>query len=98
MDKEGFDLQIIPFALFEDLKESEYLLRDANGVRPYIVEWYNDVFLAVYNSKTIEDSKTNSKGEELKEKRIAFIDKILISKLLEYQLKSRIKRKTLTEL
>jgi hypothetical protein len=87
MDKKGYDLGIIPFALFEDLNESEYLLRDANGVRPYILEWYNDVFLDAYNSKTIEDSKANSKGEELREKRIAVTTKELIEKTFDVRKK-----------
>ncbi|HXW12848.1 MAG TPA: hypothetical protein VD694_08815 [Nitrososphaeraceae archaeon] len=67
----GFLAQIIPLALFEDLRETMHLMEYANGVRPYILEWYNDVFLEAYNSKTTEDSKFNSKGELLTEKVIA---------------------------
>ena len=47
----------------------------ANGVRPYILEWYNNVFLETYSSKTTEDSKINSRGELLAEKVIAITTK-----------------------
>ena len=73
----------IPFALFEDLQETMCLMEYANGVRPYILEWYNDVFLETYNAKTNEDSKINSRGEELKENRIAVTTKELIDKTFE---------------
>jgi hypothetical protein len=75
----GHILQIIPIALFQDLRESEYLLRHANGVRPYILEWFNDVFLKAFNSKIEEDS-ANRRGEELREKRIAVTTRELIEK------------------
>ena len=76
-------LQIIPFALFEDLREATYLLEYANGVRPYILEWYNDVFLATYNDKTVVDSKINNRGEEIAEKRKALTSRELIDKITE---------------
>lgn len=62
---------IIPFALFEDLQETIFLMEHANGVRPYVLEWYYNVFLAAYKKKTQQDSKVNSKGELITEKRIA---------------------------
>lgn len=77
----------IPFALFEDLQETMCLMEYANGVRPYILEWYNDVFLEVYNAKKHEDSKINSRGEELTENRIAVTTKELIDKTFEVQKK-----------
>ena len=47
---EGDPIQkICPFATFEDLQESIYLMEYSNGVRPYILEWYNEVFLKQYN-------------------------------------------------
>jgi hypothetical protein len=42
-------LKICPFAAFEDLQESIYLMEYSNGVRPYILEWYNEVFLDKFN-------------------------------------------------
>ena len=43
----------------------------ADGVRPYILMWYHQVFLPTYNAKDKPDSRVNSKGVELVEKRIA---------------------------
>ena len=64
-------IQRIPFALFEDLNESTYLMEYADGVRPYILMWYHQVFLPTYNAKDKLDSRVNSKGVELIEKRLA---------------------------
>ena len=64
-------IQRIPFALFEDLKEAAYLMEYADGVRPYILMWYHQVFLPTYNAKDKPDFRVNSKGVELVEKRIA---------------------------
>ena len=64
-------IQRIPFAVFEDLKESAYLMEYADGVRPYILMWYHQVFLPTYNAKDKPDSRINSKGVELIEKRIS---------------------------
>lgn len=61
----------IPFALFEDLKEAVYLMEYADGVRPYVLMWYHQVFLPTYNAKVKPDFRVNSKGVELVEKRIA---------------------------
>jgi hypothetical protein len=43
--------QKIPLATFADLKEALFLMQFSNGVRPYILEWYFDVFLPTYNEK-----------------------------------------------
>jgi hypothetical protein len=75
--------QTIPFALFEDLDEAIYLMQYANGVRPYILEWYYEVFLQIYNAKTTEDSKVDSKGNTLTEKRLAVTTDNLIDKTFE---------------
>jgi hypothetical protein len=42
-------LKVCPFATFEDLQESIYLMEYSNGVRPYVLEWYNEVLLKMYN-------------------------------------------------
>jgi hypothetical protein len=73
-------IQIIPFALFEDLKEAMFLMEYANGVRPYVLEWYYDVFLDAFNSKTSADSKENSRGETIIESRIALTTEQLVEK------------------
>ena len=52
----------------------------ANGARPYILEWYHEVFLPAYNSKTEPDSKQNSIGETLTDNIIAVTSADLIDK------------------
>jgi hypothetical protein len=70
-------LQKIPLATFDDLKEALFLMQYANGVRPYILEWYYDVFIPTYDTKTEVDIRATGRytkdGNEvvLKENRIA---------------------------
>lgn len=78
--------QVILFALFEDLQESMFLMEYADGVRPYVKEWYYDVFLNAFNDKDKPDSKTvtNSKGEDkVEEKMIALTTEDLVQKTKE---------------
>jgi hypothetical protein len=56
-------LKTCPFAVFEDLKESSYLMEYSNGVRPYILEWYNEVFLVEFNDK--RERNIGNNGENL---------------------------------
>jgi hypothetical protein len=56
------------------------LMQYANGVRPYILEWYNEVFLVAFSTKIDIDSKNNSRGEEVKEKQVALTSRELIDK------------------
>jgi hypothetical protein len=58
-----------PFATFEDLQETIYFMEYSDGVRPYVLQWYYDVFLELYKTKTEPASKQNSKGEIITEKR-----------------------------
>lgn len=81
--KQGsIDLVTVPFAVGEDLKEAMFLMEYANGVRPYILEWYNEVFLAAYLAKT-EPSK--SKNGEKEEKMIALTTTELAESTYEIQ-------------
>jgi hypothetical protein len=50
-------IQVIPIATFEDLVESVYLMEYANGVRPYIFEWYNKVFMPTYDQMKLPNSR-----------------------------------------
>jgi hypothetical protein len=75
--------QTIPFALFEDLRETMFLMEYANGVRPYILEWYYNVFLPEYNKKTKPDTKIDSRGEIREEEIIAVTSGELIEKTKE---------------
>jgi hypothetical protein len=47
----------IPLATLEDLKEALFLMQYSNGVRPYIQDWFNDIFLPTYNKKSEPDFK-----------------------------------------
>ena len=68
-DEETNEVQIIPLAIFDDLRETSYLMEDPTGIRPYQAEWYHEIFLVIYNSKTQPDSrpKGNVIIEELRE-------------------------------
>jgi hypothetical protein len=71
-------VQMIPLATFDDLKEAMSLMDYNNGVRPYILEWFNDFFPPTYNAKVEPDYKN-----EKREDRIAVTTKELIDKTLE---------------
>jgi hypothetical protein len=70
--------KVIPLATFDDLREAMSLMDYNNGVRPYILDWYNDVFLPTYNDKSGPDTK-NDKTED----RMAITTKELMEKTLE---------------
>ena len=76
-------IHVIPLATFDDLREAMSLMDYNNGVRSYVLEWYNDVFLNVYNDKLEPDTK-NEKTED----RIAVTTRELIDKTLEIKNKS----------
>jgi hypothetical protein len=50
--------EVMPLALFEDLKEAMFLMEYTSGVRPYITDWLDAVFLKILNAKTEVDKKT----------------------------------------
>jgi hypothetical protein len=52
-------MKTCPFATFDDLRESIYLMEYSNGIRPYILEWFNEVFLVAFNEKTTPNTKLN---------------------------------------
>lgn len=76
-------VHVIPLVTFDDLREAMSLMDYNNGVRSYVLEWYNDVFLKVYNDKFEPDTK-NGKTED----RIAVTTRGLIDKTLEIKSKS----------
>jgi DNA-binding MarR family transcriptional regulator len=88
-------LQTIPFALFEDLQEATFLMEHADGVRPYILEWYYDIFLKAYESKKEPDSQVNSNDQIITEKRIALTTEQLVEKTKEIHKQSYTKKKIL---
>jgi len=74
-------IQTIIIATFEDLKNTINLMEYSDGVRPYILEWYYDILLMAYEEKGDKiDSKVNSKGDELKEERVALTSQDIIRK------------------
>src|SRR5829696_8471163 len=88
-------LQTIPFALFQDLQEAIFLMEYADGVRPYILEWYYDIFLRAYNAKKEPDSQVNSNDQTITEKRIALTTEQLVEKTKEVHKQSYTKKKIL---
>ncbi len=72
---------IRPIATFEDLQRTVWLTEYSDGVRPFVLEWFYDVFQKTYQSKCdVTDSKVNSRGEELKEVRVAVTSADLIKR------------------
>jgi hypothetical protein len=91
--------QTVPLASFDDLKDTMFLMQYANGVRPYVLQWYYDVFLVAYNEKTVADSRTVVRGKEevyLSERRIAVTSQDLVEKTKEISKKTHTK-KNITE-
>ncbi|HJS65405.1 MAG TPA: hypothetical protein VJ767_11200 [Nitrososphaeraceae archaeon] len=88
-------VQKYPFALFEDLSESLFLMEYSNGLRPYVLEWYHDIFIALYNSKIEPDSKITSKGEQLTEHRRAVTTEELVTKTFQKYNKTYTKKQIL---
>jgi len=63
--------QIIPIATFEDLQNTNALMKYSDGVRPYVLEWYYDILLNAFNEKTKPNSIKNKEGDIIqREKRI----------------------------
>jgi hypothetical protein len=63
--KGDFLLHTCPFALFEDLVESVYLMEIGDGVRPYHAQWFNEIFLAAFNEKAEPSSKNGIEEESI---------------------------------
>jgi hypothetical protein len=70
---------VIPIATFDDLQETLYLMENSTGVRPFIMEWFEKVFMAAFKSKTGPDSKTRGK-ETVEESMIALTSESLREK------------------
>jgi hypothetical protein len=69
-------------ATFDDLKESLYLMQGSSpniGVSPYVLEWFDKIFLPLYRSKRKAASGTNSSGQQVTETHIAVTTDELIA-------------------
>lgn len=80
--------KLYPIALFEDLAEAMKLMEYSNGLRPYVIEWYNEVFLLTYLAKNDVDRKKMSNGEEREEDRIAVTSRELAEATKQLKQKS----------
>jgi hypothetical protein len=79
--KGDIKIQTIPIATFEDLQNTVSLMEYSDGIRSYILEWYNEVFREAFEDKgDVKDVKTDSKGEKLEETRVAVTSQDLIRK------------------
>jgi hypothetical protein len=87
--------QVIPLATYDDLAEAMFLMQYANGVRPYILEWYYTVFLKTFNTKTGPESKVFGSGEERCEDRKAVTTEELVIATKEVQNKNFTNKKIL---
>jgi hypothetical protein len=94
--KSRYLIEAVPLATFDDLKEAMSLIEHNNGVRPYIMKWFCDVFMPAYESKKAPDSKPLRNGETLIETRIAVTSQDLIDKTFEIQ-KKKLSSKQITE-
>lgn len=88
-------VELIPLATFDDLIEAMSLIDYTNGVRPYILQWYNDVFVPAFESKTRPDTKERG-AVLLSENRCAVTTKELIEKTAVIQNK-RLGTKNISE-
>jgi hypothetical protein len=87
--------QVMPFATYDDLKEAMFLMEYANGVRPYILEWYEKVFLKTFGEKAEPDSKLFKKDDLRTEDRIALTTQELVEATKEIQGKTLTVKKIL---
>lgn len=63
-------IEVNYFATFEDLREAMYLMEYGEGLRPYILEWYDDVYLPTYSKLTEPNSKKDHNGNIIAEERM----------------------------
>ena len=95
IEKGNTKIQKYPFTLFEDLSESLYLMEYSDGVRPYVLDWYYEIFIRSYNLKNEPYLKIDSKGNELREERIAVTTDDLVAHTLEKYNKTFTKKQIL---
>lgn len=97
--KPAFKLDVfsIPMTLYSDLSEALSIINNSpGGLRPYLLNWYNSIFLELYNSKTTPNSKEKH-GEMIVEQRIAVTTQELIEKTKEVMNKTLVSKSLLQE-
>lgn len=70
---------VIPLATFDDLQETQYLMENSSGVRPFIIEWFDRVFMSAYNDLK-EPNRKDKDGKTVKESMIALSTRQLAEK------------------
>ncbi|MEP0826091.1 MAG: hypothetical protein HRF40_11455 [Nitrososphaera sp.] len=71
-DTRAAGVVVVPFAIFDDLREAISLMEYGDGTKPYVLEWYHEVFLPAYERKKNPDFKINKKtNQTIEESRIA---------------------------
>jgi hypothetical protein len=72
--------------LFESLSKVLLLMDySADGIRPYLLEWYDNVFLETFSAKREPSSKVNSRGEMIIENMIGLTSEELTKATFEKQ-------------
>jgi hypothetical protein len=90
-DEDGPIVYTMPLGTFEDLNDALYIMQFSNGVRPYVLQWYYDIFLPLYNEQTVPASKVKRVSKEdqiIHENRIAVTTIQLIKATKEKRHKS----------
>jgi hypothetical protein len=86
------DGRIELIATFDDLREALYLMQGSSpntGVTPYVLEWFEKIFLPSYRSKrNIKASGKDSYGNEVTETQVGLTSDELIAKTLKEQNKN----------
>ncbi|TVP41786.1 hypothetical protein [Candidatus Nitrosocosmicus arcticus] len=86
-----------PMALYPDLLEALSLINNSTGgIRPYVLEWYQNVFLSLYGHKSNPNSRVKN-GEVVTEERIAVTTQELMEKTCEVMNKHYASKNLLTE-
>jgi hypothetical protein len=87
----------VPMALYSDLFESlSFINNSTGGIRPYVLDWYQNVFLSLYRQKSDPNSKDRN-GQILTEDRVAVTTQELIEKTKAVNKKRYTSKNLLTE-
>jgi hypothetical protein len=96
--RDDLTTRTFPFASYDDLNEALFLIEYANGVRPYVLEWFHNVFIDLYDKKIVPDSKVMSRGGaegKVQENRIGLTTEEMASRTKEILGKTHTKKKIL---
>jgi hypothetical protein len=73
-DGNGPVAHIIPLATFDDIKYAMYIMQFSNGVRPYVLQWFYEIFHECYkrhNSPAYKDKRVGKYDQRVEENCIA---------------------------